>query len=287
MTGPPSTDGSSHVSQADIARSARDASLSGRVVAAHTSLSSFGTVEGGADALIDAFLGEGCTLVVPTFSPYFEISPSIDERLERNGMAYAPPTAIGADSPRYGSTSLNVARDMGAIPQAALNRDRTVRGGHPLNSFAAIGPEAVRLVAESDADDVYQPLKRVIDFDGAVLLMGVGYWSLTLIHLAERNAGRALFRRWALDPSGRVRPYEVGSCSAGFHSLRGHLDPLADRRTVGSSKWRCLNAREALHAATEAILEAPSLAACDDPDCLRCADHLAGGPVLHRGGDQN
>jgi len=42
--------------------------LAGRVVCVHSSLRSFGTVEGGADAVVDAFLDSGCTLLVPSHS---------------------------------------------------------------------------------------------------------------------------------------------------------------------------------------------------------------------------
>ena len=34
----------------------------------HSSLASFGRVEGGAAAVVQAFLDEGCTIVVPAFS---------------------------------------------------------------------------------------------------------------------------------------------------------------------------------------------------------------------------
>jgi NADPH-dependent 2,4-dienoyl-CoA reductase/sulfur reductase-like enzyme len=42
--------------------------------------------------------------------------------------------------------------------------------------------------AETDAD-VFGPLRALADHDGAVVLMGVGLTRMTLLHLAEVEAG--------------------------------------------------------------------------------------------------
>src|SRR5262245_33094712 len=49
--------------------------LGGLPVCLHSSLRSFGTLDGGPDTLIDAFVSSGCTLLVPTFSYHYEQPP--------------------------------------------------------------------------------------------------------------------------------------------------------------------------------------------------------------------
>ena len=70
---------------------------------------------------------------------------------------------------------------------------------------------------------------------------------------------------------------EVGSCSNGFDAFEPVLAPLARETTVGASRWRAYPARETLEAATDAIRANPEITRCDDPDCARCRDMVAGG----------
>jgi aminoglycoside 3-N-acetyltransferase len=154
-----------------------------------------------------------------------------------------------------------------------------VRGNHPLNSFSAIGPLASDLIERQQPNDVYAPLERLAELHGAVVMMGVGLTSMTLIHLAERLAGRTLFRRWANDHDGRAMMVEVGSCSTGFDAFDSVLTPLEQRTTVGESLWRIFPAGPALAAATQAIRQNPGITHCGKPEC-RCNDAVLGGPIL-------
>ena len=52
----------------DIRGTVSHLGLAGKAVCLHSSLRSFGWVEGGASAVVDAFLFEESTLLVPTFS---------------------------------------------------------------------------------------------------------------------------------------------------------------------------------------------------------------------------
>jgi aminoglycoside 3-N-acetyltransferase len=254
--------------------------LPGRPICLHSSLRSFGTLDGGASALIDAFLDRGCTLLVPTFSYEFEQPPPADRRYARNGWDYVhhrlPHTSRRFDP----DANVQSRADMGAIPAALLERPDRRRGRHPLNSFAAVGELADELIAGQTPYDVYAPLVRLCDLGGAILLVGVDLTSATFVHLAEADAGREPFRRWALDKDGRLTECRVGSCSRGFGRLQGAL--AASRRTtcVGSSGWSMWNAATARAAAATAIRGDPSVTSCERTSCLRCADAIAGGPRL-------
>ena len=251
--------------------------LSGRVLLMHTSMRSFGDGAPTAEELCGALLAHDCTVVVPTFTGQYAVDAPAGLGYEFNNLG-----EIGAQpgSPHpYDSTTSEVDPDMGAFPQYVASRSDRVRGGHPLNSFAAVGPLASLVVGRPDLHDVYAPIKRVVELQGTVFLCGVAYWSMTLLHLAEQNSGRTLFRRWALDPVAQVQEVEVGSCSAGFQKFSAVLSPLARRATVGSSRWKALDARAALIEATNALKANPQLAFCDNPTCQRCSDQRAGGPV--------
>jgi len=228
--------------------------LSNRPICVHSSLSSFGWITGGAPAIIQGFLAGGCTIMVPTFSPGFHIPPPPGRHHARNGLY--------TDLSKYKyrgvgrfftpeSTEINKA-SMGALPVEVVSREDRVRGGHPLNSFSAIGSWAHDLIDGQSAHDVYYPLRALMKLDGFVLMMGVGLDKMTLLHLAERLAGRNLFRRWVEGPSGRPVEVEIGSCSRGFQKLSRYLAPVAEQR-VGQSLWRVFRARDCLSAAVTAI----------------------------------
>lgn len=56
------------VTQDEIQAALRRLGMAGQPVCVHASLRSFGKVAGGAPAVMAAFLAEGCTLLVPSFS---------------------------------------------------------------------------------------------------------------------------------------------------------------------------------------------------------------------------
>jgi aminoglycoside 3-N-acetyltransferase len=120
----------------------------------------------------------------------------------------------------------------------------------------------------------------LVRLNGFMLLVGVELDKLTLLHLAEKEAGRRLFRRWANDPNGRAIAVEVGGCSAGFHNLEPALRSVIQVITVGQSVWKLLPAPQTLAHAIAAIRANPEITHCGDPTCERCNDAVAGGPLL-------
>jgi len=264
-----------------IRAAARELGLAGLPLEVHSSLSSFGRVEGGAATVVDALLAEGCTVVVPTFTaPLYLVEPPEAMRPSRNGVDYEALDARAGGANRVFTPETNdVNSTMGAIPAEVLARPERVRGSNQLCSFAALGPLADR-VREQRPLDAYAPLRILAAKDGWALLIGVDLRSLTLLHLAEEKAGRRLFRRWANGPDGKPMEVEVGSCSQGFLNFEPLLAPLARETLVGESRWIAYPARETLVLAAEAIRENPGITHCGDADCLRCRDAVAGGPRL-------
>jgi aminoglycoside 3-N-acetyltransferase len=176
--------------------------------------------------------------------------------------------------------SLEIDRHLGVFAATVLTHPDHVRGDHPVNSFTAVGPMAQELIREQSPLDVYAPLQALCDSNGSVVLMGVQLESLTLVHLAERKAGRNLFRRWANGRGGEPIMVETGGCSRGFGRLEPVVAALGRERLVGRSRWRVFPAAATLEAAAHAIRTSPAITHCDDPHCERCNDALLGGPIL-------
>ncbi|MBC7273867.1 MAG: AAC(3) family N-acetyltransferase [Streptomyces sp.] len=259
--------------------------LEQRPVMVHTSLRSFGEpVEGGADAVLDALLSRGCTVLVPSFTePQFGVVPPTTMRPSRNGIDYAALSDKAAAEPEaaaYYTVDCGVINaGMGALPAHLIARGDARRGQHPLNSFAAVGPQAAELIAAQTPTDVYGPVRTLADNDGALLLVGVGLNRMTALHLAEQQSGRQLPIRWARAADGRVIMVETGSCSEGFPRLEPWLRPLARTTQVGESRWSAYPAKETLTAAVDAMTADQSVTHCANPHCLACQDSVSGGPV--------
>jgi aminoglycoside N3'-acetyltransferase len=269
----------------EIQQAIQHLGLSGRALCQHASLRSFGWVEGGASAVLQRFLAEKCTVLVPTFSwNAFSVPAPVGMRPERNGYDYAVPRPPSPGMNRiYTPQTQEIDLDMGAIPAAVVAFPQRVRGNHPLCSFSAIGPQAKELVAGQEPLHVFAPLEALAATQGWVLLMGVGLESMTLIHLAEQKAGRRLFRRWANGLDRQPMEVEVGGCSYGFEQLTPLLASIEKRLEVGQSLWRAFAAKDILEIARQAIQHNPSITHCSEEACWRCQDAIAGGPLLTSG----
>ena len=275
------------VTSNDIRQAIHTLGLIGQPLCVHSSLRSFGTVEGGATAIIDGLLAEGCTVLVPSFTYDFGIVPPHDPAMRppRNGRDYA---SIDANMPQgnnrvYTSEITEVSCDMGTIPATLVRMPQRIRGNHPICSFAAVGSLAQELITGQQPLDVYAPFRALVTADGSIVLMGVGLACMTFIHYAEQQSGRNLFRRCALGPDGQPMLVEVGSCSRGFGQLAPVLAPFRRQIYVGQSLWQVFPSQEALEVLVRAIRENPYITHCGLPDCERCNDAVQGGPILTPG----
>lgn len=257
--------------------------LSNSEVCVHSSMRSLGgPVEGGVGGMAEAFLNNGCTLLVPTFSDMFEAKPIKRYMPEQNGAGdYSFFLNQSYEDIIFSTASneLNV-EEMGAFPLCILKDPRRVRGNHPLNSFTALGERAEELVRGQTPRDVYAPLRQLVDDDGFVLLIGTSLTSATILHYAEQLAGRKPFVRWARDRAGEVVPVSAGGCSEGFMNLYEDLRPFEKTAPVGKSLWRRYKARDMVHICKKRIAENPSVTHCGDPLCGRCNDAVRGGPCI-------
>ena len=153
-------------------------------VIVHSSLSSFGYIDGGADTVIDVLeeiLTEQGTLMMPSFN---------------HGKPYEEGDIF--DISHTKTTN-------GIIPETFWHRKGVLRSMNPTHSFAVWGKNAERYTAynkDATAMGKGSPLSFLMQDDGYCLLMGVGYGSNTFHHFVESDIGASCL-------SARGEVYEV------------------------------------------------------------------------------
>lgn len=232
----------------------------GDVVVVHSSLSSFGEVDGGADTVVDALLetvGEQGTLVAPTYTYGLDI--------------YNPKT----------SSSL-----CGAITEAVRKRPSALRSLHPSHSIAAIGALADMITEGHEKVHAFargSALFNVLQARGKILLLGVSHRSNSMIHVAEeianlpylersrqvefKNAQGKTIQKWIRRPG----------CSQGFDAIEEILDEhdAVRETTIGECRVMIMTARSVVDAALEILKLDPEGLLCERPDCEACAQARA------------
>jgi aminoglycoside N3'-acetyltransferase len=161
------------VTREDIVQSLREVGLrEGDGVFLHSSLSSFGEIEGGSRTVIDA----------------------LEEVLGPEGIIAMPAFPLVGGTLEYLSTDpvfdvANTPSRMGALTERFRTSPGVVRSLHPTHSVAAKGPGADELVAGHDLAETPfgagTPFARMIDRGMVQLWFGVGLRIFTLYHAFE------------------------------------------------------------------------------------------------------
>lgn len=246
------------VTKDDIIRGLRELGLrKGDVVNVHSSLSSFGHVEGGAETVIAALmevLTEEGTLMLPSYGDF-------------QGGEYGKvlPGALIFDVRSSPSK-------MGRITDVFWRMPGVRRSIHPTHCQAAWGKRRDWILAGHErclqSCGYGTPLWKLTQCEGKILLIGVDHRSNTFIHTLE-DAGpapstcRSRFEPKVVDYDGNVvtvptHPHLPGLARR-FHLgddfCREHA--LQTETTVGNSKLRLINARGFWGAAQAKLREDP------------------------------
>ena len=254
----------SPLTRTELAAGFRDAGLvSGDSVMVHSSLRSFGLVEGGADAVLDALLdaiGPTGNLMLPTFnysSPPPEPHFDPDETPGRTGI----------------------------IPETGRKRPGAIRSLHPTHSVAVLGPQADALTRDHLAGRAFgvgSPIDRLVQMGGKVLLVGVGFAANSTVHVAEEHAGVPKAPKVAplpvfnvLMPDGAISTHKYDtspSCSAAFgaaeYALRRHGE-IRDFR-IRNCLIQLMLGADVIRRVGEMIAEKPDALLCTWPGCKPC-----------------
>jgi len=224
----------------------------------HSSLSSFGYVEGGADTVIDAIIeviGKEGTLMVPTFTYssvfYPQKSPS------KNGR----------------------------ITETLRLRKDAIRSWHPTHSVAAIGQDAEKLTTDHikvRAMGKDSPIDRLAKKGGYVLLLGVDHTTNSAIHIGEAyadvpylNLPYAFPQAVVIDNKGKktvVKLFKQPGCSHGFGKLEKHLRDrkLIKDGIIGNAQVQLIKTQDVIDTVVQILKDDPTALLCDNPKCIRC-----------------
>ncbi len=227
----------------------------GDLLLAHSSLSSFGRVDGGAPAVVEALIesvSPGGTVIMPTFN--------------YGTLPYDPAT----------TPSLT-----GAITEAFWRLPGAIRSAHPTHSFAGIGPLADQLLGVHDYDHTLgrrSPLWKLWERNSWVLLIGCDHTASSMIHVAEEATNvphRGRTRVAHVQRGTEVTDVVVGrpGCSHGFNVIDEPLRAggCVRETTIGNARLMLMRARDIVTAAGNLLKQDPAALLCDRPDCDRCA----------------
>jgi aminoglycoside 3-N-acetyltransferase len=163
----------------------------------HSSLKRLGTIDGGAEAVLDALLaciGPRGTLVLPTHTWW-----TVTDKQPVFHVRHSPSC-------------------VGVLTEVFRKRPGVLRSLHPTHSVAAVGPRAEQYTAgQLEATSPCPPdsaYGKLCDNDGAILLLGVTMMHNTTLHMVEELAGLpGLYQD-------TPRDYIVIDQNGGEHTLR-------------------------------------------------------------------
>lgn len=225
----------------------------GDLLLAHTSLSSFGHVEGGANAVIDAMLeavGPQGTVVVPTLS--FTI---LKEKPLRFSVKDTPSST-------------------GLVTEVFRKRPQAVRSIHPTSSAAAIGPHAAYLTRNhlDTPCGPASPYARLAELGGKVVFFGAPLSTNSLFHCAE-DIVRPDYLGYSPVPDVEVALPDGGTLTVtvrrydcadrGVRRRLGNMEPVFRREGllretfIGNSRTVLIDARANVESCARVLREHP------------------------------
>lgn len=249
------------VTKAEIEAGLRELGLRpGDTVVVHSSLKSFGEVDGGADTVVDALLevlGDQGTLLVPTFN--------------FGSGIFDHPTTPSV---------------VGKITETVRARPNAVRSKHPTHSVTAIGRLAEAITEGHEKVDPFakgSALYKALQVDAKILQLGVTHTSNSMIHVAEEIAKVPYLERQRnigiQKPNGSVvrKWVRMPGCSYGFNVVDELLreQSAISEVTIGNCKARLMAARTLIDVSVELLKSDPAALLCLRPDCGVCAESRA------------
>jgi aminoglycoside 3-N-acetyltransferase len=249
----------------DLLLGLRELNLAKAPVIVHSSLKSFGEVEGGVGTVVNALVAVFGTLIVPTFTYKTMITPLTGP--ENNGITYGSGQDLNQMAefftPRMPADPL-----MGVIAELIRKHPRSRRSSHPIQSFA--GLNAGNFLSAQPMTDHLAPLGLLEKADGWVMLVGVDHTVNTSIHYAEKLAGRRQFIRWALTPKGVMECPGFPGCSAGFQAIAPDLEKFTRKVQIGEALIQAVPLKMVFKVVVARINKDPLALLCQQADCGRC-----------------
>lgn len=230
----------------------------GDVVLVHSSLSSIGFVEGGTDAIIDAFLeavGNEGTLAMSTLTDWFRpFNPETE------------PSAVGKISEEF------------------RKKSGTLRSKHPVHSIAASGKYAEYITSGHENCQTGcgegTPYLKIRDLNGKVILLGVDMDRNTLMHSLEEEIDALYLRTLDIPAPTYVEGYEnktftLKKFPSGHRDFLAMTPELRKRDAliegkIGDAVVKVINVKDLFSIGLELLQKEPLLFICHNEKCNSC-----------------
>jgi aminoglycoside 3-N-acetyltransferase len=245
----------------------RDLDLADAPVIVHSSLSSFGQVQGGAESVIGALTAAFTGVIMPTFTYKTMITP--ERGPSDNGINYGSghEQNMLAEFYRPGMPADIL---MGIVPETLRQLPNAIRSIHPIYSFSGINADDA--IKAQTLDNPFGPIETLTNNDGWVLLIGVDHTANTSIHYGEQLAGRKQFVRWALTPQGIISCPRWPGCSNGFNQIQPYIESVTKLIMIGQAEVKAYPLKDLISVVKQLINENPLALICEDMFCERCAE---------------
>jgi aminoglycoside 3-N-acetyltransferase len=230
----------------------------GDIVLVHSSLSSIGYVDGGAEAVIDALLeavGSEGTIIMSTLTGWFE---PFDSK--------ASPSAVGKISEKF------------------RQREAARRSLHPVHSVAAIGKHAEYITSGHESCETGcgegSPYYKLLELGGKVMLLGVDMDRNTIMHSLE-EAVNAIYLRTLDIPAPtymenyRERMFTLRKFPPGHRDFIGitpllrEMDAIIEGK-LGEAIVKVMEVRQLFDIGLAALEKDPMLFICHNKNCNSC-----------------
>ena len=249
----------------DLLLGLRDLRLEDAPVIVHSSLKSFGPVDGGAETLVSALTKVFGTIVVPTFTYKTMLTPLTGP--ENNAIKYGSGTDLNQMA-EFFTPRMPADRLMGILPETLRKHPHAKRSDHPIQSFAGINAE--KILAAQTLSNPLGPFGMLEERNGWVVLLGVDHTVNTGIHYAEKLAGRRQFIRWALTPKGVVECPGFPGDSGGFQAIAPEMEKFTRRVQIGTALVQAVPLKMVFKVVIARIKKDPLALLCQQRDCERC-----------------
>lgn len=228
----------------------------------HSSLKSFGYLEGGAGTVVRALKRHSATLLMPAFSYYSLVWPPLHQQCD---WPHPPPSSSG-----HFDRFTRVSRDIGKVSQYMVEDMRHQRSKHPALSFVAWGQHSDVLLSHQSLQNPYGPIGALYDLGGYVLLLGVNHTSNTSMHYGEYLAGQVLLPRF-VNLNDQIHQTLFPNCSAAFERAAPYLAKLGQSITLERAKIQLFSVRDVIDTTLELVQRDPEFLICTHADC-RCRE---------------
>jgi aminoglycoside 3-N-acetyltransferase len=239
--------------------------LADKPIIAHASLKSFGYIQNGADAVLQALAESVQSVIMPTFTYRTMITPNVGP--PDNGITYGGDEYYNREARPF-TPDMPADSLMGILPETLRNHPGAKRTSHPILSFAGIGADPI-LNAQT-REEPFATIAALAEQDGWVVLINVDHTVNTSIHYAEKLAGRKQFIRWALLKDRIVECPSFPGDSSGFNGIARHIRQETRQVDIEDAFIQAVPLRRLFEVVEELIKKDPLALLCHRTDCERC-----------------